>query len=326
MEIKEKIKELIQTITAESDINKVVWIGAGGSFGGFTPAQYFMQRKSKQIRSDQFTSNEFVYSTPEYIDNHTLAIICSMRGTPETIEAARVAKGKNAITIALYVDKSELTNICDYKIKYQSIALDDSDQEQVNSTIGLMIAINLINEKEGYDDYNDAMEAFDLIDPIYRKAVEYATPLAKKWAKENQDEDTIYVMGSGPSWGSAYIFSICNIEEMLQINSPTINTCEYFHGPFEVTDKNKSFFLLISAGRTRKADERALKFLQRYGGKKVYVLDAKEIGLDRIKDTVNEYFNHTIFSPILNNVYMRQLSYATKKDFNTRRYMWKVDY
>lgn len=131
---------------------------------------------------------------------------------------------------------------------------------------------------------------------------------------------------AAPAWGSAYIFSICNIEEMLQIDSPTVNCCEFFHGPFEVLDKNTSVFLLVADGRTRPADERAVTFLKRYGGEKVYILDAKELGINRIPDTVCEYFNHILFSPILNNVYMRQLSYAIKKDYNTRRYMWKVEY
>ncbi|MCI2159001.1 MAG: hypothetical protein LKK35_01445, partial [Olsenella sp.] len=48
----------------------------------------------------------------------------------------------------------------------------------------------------------------------------------------------------------------CNIEEMLQIDSPTINSCEFFHGPFEVLDAKKPVFLLLSAGRCRPADER----------------------------------------------------------------------
>ncbi len=54
------------------------------------------------------------------------------------------------------------------------------------------------------------------------------------WAAQVAGEKTIYVMGSGPAYGSAYIFSICNIEEMLQIDSPTINCCEFFHGPFRL--------------------------------------------------------------------------------------------
>ena len=48
--------------------------------------------------------------------------------------------------------------------------------------------------------------------------------------------------------------------EMLQIQSPTFNSCDFFHGPFEITDKNGAFFLLVADGRTRKADERAITF------------------------------------------------------------------
>ena len=41
---------------------------------------------------------------------------------------------------------------------------------------------------------------------------------------------------------------------------------------------------------------------------------------------MSEYFNHLVFSPILNNVYMRALSRVTHKDYMTRRYMWKLAY
>ena len=53
---------------------------------------------------------------------------------------------------------------------------------------------------------------------------------------------------------------------------------------------------------------------------------AKELGINRFKDSVAEYFNHMLFSPILNNTYMKCLSAATKVDYMTRRYMWKVKY
>jgi len=70
---------------------------------------------------------------------------------------------------------------------------------------------------------------------------------------------------------------------MLQIQSPTFNSCDFFHGPFEITDKNEAFFLLIAGGRTRAADERAAAFLNKYAGNKVYMLDSKELGLDNLK-------------------------------------------
>ena len=120
--------------------------------------------------------------------------------------------------------------------------------------------------------------------------------------------------------------SICNVQEMLQIDSCTINTCDFFHGPFEILDKRTSLFQLISVGRSRCNDERGIRFVNQYGGERVYQLDAKELGLNDIKDSVSEYFNHLIFAPILNNVYMRALSAVTHKDYMTRRYMWKLDY
>ena len=325
-EVKQTVKKAVNKMEDEGGIKQVIWIGAGGSFGGFYGANYFLHQESKKLFSSMYTSGEFVYAPPKNLDHNSLVVLCSMRGTSETIDSAKVAKEHGATTIALYVDESDLVKVCDFKIKYESLALDESRLERVNGSIGLCIAMNLLQEVEGYDDFETAMKTFDLLDPIYRKAVDYTTPLAKEWAKLNKDQKTIYVIASGPAYGAAYVFSICNIEEMLQLNSPTIHSYEFFNGPFEVTDKSKSIFQLLATGKTRPEDERALKFEQRFGGKKLYVLDGKEIGLDDIKPEVSPYFNHPIFSSILNNVYMRELSYATHESYETRRYMWKEDY
>lgn len=326
MEIREIIEKIAKDKEAAGGVKNVVWLAAGGSNGGNYPAQYFMDREAKTIRSQMFTSNEFVYAPPKFVGENTVAVITSMRGTPETCAAAQVAKDMGAATIGLYVQESKLTEICDYRVKYDSIMFDESDQSKTNAALNMRIAIDLVDVLEGYAAYEDAMAAYGILDAVYNDAKAYCMPLARKWADRNQDEKVITVLASGPSYAAGYVFSICNIMEMLQIQSPTINCCEFFHGPFEVVDKNQSFFLLVSGGRTRKADERVIKFLNQYGGENVYILDAKELGIDRFKDTVSEYFNHMLFSPILNNTYMKELSAAVKVDYMTRRYMWKVEY
>ncbi len=330
MTVQQQVRDMVAEILAEGEagcgINRVVWIGAGGSNGGNYPAQYFMEHEATRVASSMYTSNEFVHATPAYVNEGTLAVITSMRGTKETIEAARVAHDCGAFTVALYVDESELTEVCDRKVKYDSVAIDESNMGHTNSAVALMLAMELVQQTEGYAEHETAMAAFDLIDPIYRKAFDYARPLAAAWAEQNADKPCINVMAQGPLYGAAYIFSICNIQEMLQIDSCTINTCDFFHGPFEILDKRTSLFQLISVGRSRCNDERGIRFVARYGGERVYQLDAKELGLNDIKDSVSEYFNHLIFAPILNNVYMRALSTVTHKDYLTRRYMWKLDY
>ena len=330
MKLVQEVNQIVTQVLDEKEsiggLTNVVWVAAGGSNGGNYPAQYFMEHEATQLVSHAYTSNEFVHITPKYVGQSTLAVVVSMRGTAETIEAARVAKGLGAATIAVYVDESDLTDVCDYKIKYDSLAVDESDMSRTNSAVVLALAMELVHQVEGYEHYNDAMGCFDVLDPIYRKAVSYCTPLAHEWALLNADMPTINVMGSGPAFGAAYVFSICNIQEMLQIDSVTTNCCEFFHGPFEILDKRTSVFLLVSVGRSRANDERTIVFLNTYGGQRVYMLDAKEIGLNDLPDTVSEYFNHLVFSPILNNVYMRALSAVTHKSYMTRRYMWKVAY
>ncbi len=326
MEIRELMEKIIKGMEPAGGVKSVVWVAAGGSHDGHYAAQYFMDRESTAVRSQMITSSEFVYAPPKRVGKNTIVVLTSMRGTKETIEAAKIARSLGAVTISQYVDESELTEVCDHNVQYTSIWEDDQDQSKTNAGNALRIAMAIVDIVEGYEHYQEAMDAFTKVQPAYIKAREYCAPLAEKWAAQAKDEKCITVLASGPAYGSGHIFSTCNILEMLQIHSPTFNSCDFFHGPFEITDKNQSFFLLIADGRTRKADERAITFMKKYAGDKVYILDAKELGLDNLKDSVSEYFNHLLFTPVLNNVYMKELSKATGTDYTTRRYMWKVEY
>ena len=67
-------------------------------------------------------------------------------------------------------------------------------------------------------------------------------------------------MSSGATHEVAYSTSICLMMEMQWIHSGTFHSGEFFHGPFEITDKDVPFILLMNDGRTRQMDARALTF------------------------------------------------------------------
>ncbi|MDT2658566.1 sugar isomerase [Enterococcus hulanensis] len=326
MEVRSIIEEINEKQQTVGGIKNVVWLAAGGSYGGFYPGDYFLNQEATGIRSRNITSNEFVQAPPAFVGENTLAVVCSMRGTPETIEAAKLAKRLGAATIALYVDESELTEVCDYQISYDSVAVDSSDFSKTNSAYGLKIAMLVMDVVEGYEHIELALDNFEAVNSIYDQAVTEIRTKAIKWAIQNRESKSIHVMASGATFGAAYVFSICNIMEMLQIDSPTVNCCDFFHGPFEVIDEDTSVFLLMGEGSNRSNDERADRFLQEFGGKKVFRLDARDIGVNKFDPKVSEHFNHLIFSPILNNIFMQELAYQIKKDYMTRTYMWKAQY
>ena len=118
--------------------------------------------------------------------------------------------------------------------------------------------------------------------------------------------------------------SICIFMEMQWINSSSIHTGEFFHGPFEITDANIPFVIQVSEGSTRPLDERCLKFLNTYA-KRIEVLDAKELGLSTIDASVVDYFNHSLFNNVY-PIYNHALADARLPPLPTRRYMWKVQY
>ena len=154
---------------------------------------------------------------------------------------------------------------------------------------------------------------------------EYFAPRAKKFAMEYKDEPVIYVMGGGPTDGMAYAFEICSLIETQWMHAVKINTGEYFHGPFETTDKNLAIVLLMNDGRTRPVDERVMNFIQKYA-ERYSIIDAKDMGVNLFPDSVSEFFNPIAIYPALSQI-VAELAIIRQHDKTVRRYMWNhVEY
>ena len=123
----------------------------------------------------------------------------------------------------------------------------------------------------------------------------------------------------------AYSTSICLLLEMQWVNSGFCNDGEFFHGPFEIVDKDVPYLLLMNDGRTRAMDSRALDFLNRFDAKTT-VIDAKDFGLSNyVPASVAEYFSPMLITGVV-RVYFEQLAIARNHPLSQRRYMWKLEY
>ena len=131
-------------------------------------------------------------------------------------------------------------------------------------------------------------------------------------------------MSSGASYGHAYGFAICSLMEMQWLHGSAIHSGEFFHGPFEVTDKETNFIVLVNEGSTRPLDQRVLMFLERYA-KNYEVIDAQELGIGALPGSVVAYFNPILFYSVLSD-YREALAKIRNHPLETRRYMGKVEY
>lgn len=323
-------KKIIEAICARAGgtpIEEVFFVACGGSLAGLYPAWYLLSREARHLRAVCYTSNEFVHATPAACGERSIVICCSLASTPETVAASRKARELGAHVIALVGEAdAEMAQIAQHAILYHNLDARrrDTDPRDTKLSWALKLAFELLHQQEGYAGYHEAMQAFDLLPPVAMDALRYSDRRVDKFARMAETEKIIYVMGSGPNCGSVYSHSICNILECMWTDSVAVHSGEYFHGPFETTDQNLAVILLVSGGRTRALDERALRFLQRHTDK-LTVVDAKTFGIDRMGPAVREYFEPLVFMPVMDiyNTALARLRGHSEKD---RRYMYKLPY
>ena len=278
---------------------------------------------SRDCTCSTYTSNEFVHATPKELDERCVAVICSLKATPETVKAVETANAKGAITIAMTGSmETGMAKVGQYVVVYSNGA--PQDYSNSNQACSLRIGFELLHQIEGWDKYDKAMDAYQYINEIVDEAKKECLPAAQAWAEKEKDEPIFYVLASGSNYGVAYSMCCCHFMEMQWKHAVCLHTGEYFHGPFETTDKKLPMVLIMGEGRTRALDERCLKFLKTYA-ENFIVIDFKELNKGRIDPDVVEFFNPVVLIPI-ERYYVFQMSQVTGHSMDERRYMYKVEY
>lgn len=327
MENKEKIKQIVSEIkeklAPKGGLKHVYFVACGGSKAAIFPGLYLLQSEAKTFSATTYTSNEFVHATPKELDERCVAVICSLKATPETVKAVETANAKGAITIAMTGSmETGMAKVGQYVVVYSNGA--PQDYSNSNQACSLRIGFELLHQIEGWDKYDKAMDAYQYINEIVDEAKKECLPAAQAWAEKEKDEPVFYVLASGSNYGVAYSMCCCHFMEMQWKHAVCLHTGEYFHGPFETTDKKLPMVLIMGEGRTRALDERCLKFLKTYA-ENFIVIDFKELNKGRIDPDVVEFFNPVVLIPI-ERYYVFQISQVTGHSMDERRYMYKVEY
>lgn len=319
-------KQIIEAIKKEVPaVKSVYFVGCGASKAELYPGKYFLEANARNIRVGHYTANEFLHATPVAVDETAIVVTCSLGGTtPETVAASKKAMELGAKVIAVtHVDGSPLAKNAHYVILHGFEKNYAAKLEKMTNVLSL--AVEILNQYEGYDRYDDMQTAFGKIYDLIEKAVSFVVPAARNFAEDYKDAPVVYVMSSGATQEVAYAFSICLLMEMQWVNSGSFHDGEFFHGPFEIVEKDVPFILLMNEGRTRALDSRALDFLNRFQAKTT-VLDGKDFGLaSEVPASVAEYFNPMVLSAVL-RVYAEQLAIVRNHPLTQRRYMWKLEY
>lgn len=305
-------------------LSEVFLVACGGSLVDLYPARFFLASEAYRIRADLYTANEFVHTVPKALGDRSVVILCSHGGaTPETVEAARIAQAQGSLTVTLtHNESSEIAAFADRNVVYEWG--DESSVRNNPMAITLALCLEILQHAEGFSNHRDFRKAMQQIDEVVAAARRKLHGRTKAFAEAYRDEELFYVVSSGASFGHAYGFAICSLMEMQWLHASAIHSGEFFHGPFEITDKKTSFIVLMNEGRTRPLDERVIAFLERYA-EKTEIVDARELGIGVLPESVVDYFNPVLFYSVLCD-YREALAKIRDHPLEMRRYMGKVPY
>lgn len=326
-EVIQVMEQAKAALEANGGLKQVVFVACGGSLASSYPARYLLNQEGS-LRVQGYNASEFVNATPKNIDKNSLVIATSTKATAETVEALRVAKEKGAVTIGLtgYADSLTAQTAQFYITYYHADEwYQDPTLIHCNSQgTALKIAFWLLKEYEDYSGYDKALEAFEKMPVIYGAAYKQVKADAALFAMTYKDDTVWNVMSSGAAWEVSYSDAFCFFQEMQTVHCVPIHSGEYFHGAFETCDRELAILLFKSVGRTRPVDERAERFLNKFAGHH-WIIDAAQLGLDQLDESVGEYFNALMMHPI-SKQFITAMADVRMHPMSYRRYMWKFDY
>lgn len=319
----QEIKDAVAACQKIGEINHVYFAACGGSMAFMQPGEYIINREC-DIPATILPSREFITRDPHDLGEKSLVVTCSHSGsTPETNEAAKFAKEKGALTIGIaFTPDSNLEKNTDFTLHYSWGK--GTDASDLNTGVLYGFIFSFLKAMTGDAKFDKGLAALEHLETMAERTRQQFGETAKKWTSELKRENLIYAVGSGINAGEVYSFSACWLQEMQWINSSYINSAEYFHGPFEITDFDVPFIICEGMGVTRKMDQRVVDFAKQHSDK-VYVIDNAEYDMREVDNEFKEYYSQ-ILSGVVFRLLAEGFSYERGHSLEARRYMWHLDY
>lgn len=302
----------------------IYFVACGGSLALMQPSQYLVDTKAERLAAQSLNSNEFIYRNQPALGAESVVILCSQEGkTPETVAAAAYARRKEAtvVTIAME-DNTPLEQEGEFYVKYGYYGTADA----IDTSYGVMylLTAGILEQQEELAIFGDMVRNLENLTAVLKGAKEQYQPRARAFAESCRDDRVIYSLASGSDYSQAYVFCNCYLMEMQWMNAIPIHAGEFFHGPFEIIEKDSPVVLLMGLDQTRYLEERALTFLTAYTDR-VFQIDMAGVDFTGIDEEWRGYLAPLVINNIC-RMYAQNIADVRDHSLDIRRYMHIVEY
>ncbi|MDK7050104.1 SIS domain-containing protein [Aerococcus sanguinicola] len=315
--LRPRINQIVDDICSEGYQN-ICWFGIGGTYASALQAEVHMKERSE---IDTWAENASVYYTTgnRRITDQTLVIISSVSGTTDDmVRSLKKLKTNCQAKVLAFIDKGEDTpigHLVDYVISYP-------ENEQLKF---FMVADRIMFNAGEFDRYEDLYTVLDqyLAQALVDVAKE-SESFALDFAQRHHEDPIHYFVGAGNQYGATYSYAMCYWEEQHWLRTKSIHSAEFFHGMFEIVERDTNVTLFIGEDSQRELSQRVEKFLPRVCARYT-VIDTAKFSLNGIPEEFRGDISHLVMMEVCHRI-DAHIERINCHPTEIRRYYRQLDY
>lgn len=292
LQLRGEINQIADQLHAKG-YDRICWLGIGGTYASCMQVVTHMKEKSK---IDIFVENaaEYCSTGNRRVGEGTIVVISSVTGsTSEVIDGVKKAQADGAVVVGFIdVPTTELAQIVDYEIAYPA-------NEQLKLFMLADRFMHLAGEFPDYDEFYAEMDAHLTNALIDAEKTADASGLA--FAEKHKDDKMHYFVGAGNQWGATYSYAMCYWEEQHWIPTKSIHSAEFFHGMFEIIERDTPVTVFITEDSQRVLSERVANFLPRICSNYT-IIDTADYALEGFSKQYRGHISHLVIRVVTNRI------------------------
>ena len=316
-EFRKQLEELLDK-ELESGLKNIFLVGTGGTYSYALPMTYFA-KKTSDFPIYAENGKELMTNQHKQLGKGSLCFYCSATGnTKDILQAMEYTRSKGAHNLAVVsVEENPMKPLADYNFVVEG-------GSAMYMTFMLLIMTYVFNKKGEFPRYKEFADQLLECGEAFDKARELKNNDCIYHAARNCFAPFHFLVGAGATYGEAYCFGLCLMEEMLWMKTKIINAAEFFHGAIELVEKDTPCILFKGDDEvSRPLVDRVENFLKPLTDE-VIVFDTKEVELPLDKEF------RELVTPIVASCLVGPLSKAfsveRNHDLSVRRYYRQMEY
>lgn len=315
LELRSQIEPIVDKIHEEG-YDGIFFIGIGGTYAsGLQVAHHVKEMSTLPVYVEH--AAEYLVTGNKNITKDSLIVYSSVTGTTQEVVAAVKELKKIGCRIMAFVDEpnSILADLGDYSISY-------TFNEQLKF---FMFMDRFMYLNGDFDDYNEMYSEFDKYLPQALVDVEIkADDFGRAFAERHHNDEMHYFVGAGNQWGATYSYAMCYWEEQHWLKTKSITAPEFFHGMFEIVERDTAVTIFVGEDTQRPLSERVVNFIPRICAN-YEVIDSKDYELKGISEKYRGHISHLVMMAV-NRRIDAHIERINCHPTEIRRYYRQLDY